>query len=690
MTEKDKLQETYNRQKNWLRWGPYLSERQWGTVRVDYSEWGTCWDYFPHEHSRSRTYRWGEDGLFGWTDRQCRLCLSLALWNGKDPILKERLFGLNGNEGNHGEDVKEFYFYEASSPTHSYSRSSYMYPQQEFPYSDLLFTNKNRSRDEREYDLKDTGVIDKGWYEISTEYVKTTENETLINYTITNNGQDAELYFIPQIWFRNTWSWGRTDHEEYFNKPKISVLNPDSLETDHESLGQFYFDSIGSQSGQWLLTENETNTQTLFGVKHKQPVKDAFHDYIIANNQQAIDQQQGTKAGYLVKLQLKAGEQKSLRFALSDRPQNYTKESFDKAVLKGRSDYQKFYQSIIPEHLNEDKKEIVSQAYAGLLWTKQFYHYVVEEWLKGDPDNPTPPASRLNGRNSDWKHLHNRDIISMPDKWEYPWYACWDSAFHMLPFATIDGEFAKSQLTLFLREWYMHPNGQIPAYEFAFEDVNPPVHAWACWRVYKLSAEKGKRDIAFLGRVFQKLLLNFTWWINRKDPDGKNIFSGGFLGLDNIGLFDRSKDIPAGGSLYQADGTAWMAFFCTNMLAMAFELAEHDKVYSDMASKFFEHYVAIVDSINSMGGTGLWDEEDGFYYDHLKIGDEVTALKIRSLVGLAPLLSVQVLENEIMDQLPEFTKRTEWFLRNRVELASNISCMHKEDNEIRRLLAVPS
>ena len=690
MTEKEKLQLTYSRQKNWLRWGPYLSERQWGTVREDYSEWGTCWDYFPHEHARSRTYRWGEDGLFGWSDRQCRLCLSLALWNGKDPILKERLFGLNGDEGNHGEDVKEFYFYETASPTHSYNKSSYIYPHAEFPYADLLKTNKQRSRQEPEYDLKDTRVLDQGWFEVSVEYVKTTENETLIQYTIQNKGKSAELTFIPQIWYRNTWDWGRTDSEEYFIKPNIKVRDEQSIEADHESLGKFYFSSVGRQEGEWILTENQTNEEKLFGRPNQTHVKDGFHDYVIEGSKQAINHLEGTKAGYLLTLNLQAEETKIFRFQLSNQKEQISIDDFDSALKEERKNCRDFYQGIIPQVLNNDQKEIIVQAYAGLLWSKQFYHYVIEEWLKGDPGLPTPPVSRLEGRNHDWKHLHNRDIISMPDKWEYPWYACWDSAFHMLPFATIDGEFAKSQLILFLREWYMHPNGQIPAYEFAFEDVNPPVHAWACWRVYKLSAPKGERDIAFLGRAFQKLLLNFTWWINRKDPDGKNIFSGGFLGLDNIGMFDRSKDIPEGGTLYQADGTAWMAFFCTNMLAMALELAEHDKVYADMASKFFEHYVSIVDSINSMGGTGLWDEEDGFYYDHLKVGNEVTALKVRSLVGLVPLLSVQVLENEVMDNLPEFSQRTEWFLRNRAGLAKNISCLHEGGEEIRRLLAVPS
>ena len=690
MTEKEKLDLTYSRKENWLRWGPYLSERQWGTVREDYSEWGTCWDYFPHDHSRSRTYRWGEDGLFGWTDRQCRLCLSLALWNGKDPVLKERLFGLNGNEGNHGEDVKEFYFYEASSPTHSYNKSSYIYPHNEFPYENLVTENKYRNRFEPEYDLKDTGVIDQGWYEISTEYIKKSHNTTIVNYTIINNGPDAELFFIPQIWFRNTWSWGRTDKEEYFVKPDISILDGDTLKANHETLGRFYFYSLNDTNSKWLFTENESNNHKLFGETNNRYAKDAFHDYLIKNDESAVDLQKGTKAGNLRKLSFKTGETKVLKFVLTNEEKKLTVSQFDKFVQKSRQAYNEFYQQIIPSYLQKDKSLIIKQAYAGLLWTKQFYHYVVEEWLQGDPVSPAPPESRLNGRNSDWKHLHNRDIISMPDKWEYPWYACWDSAFHMLPFATIDGEFAKNQLILFLREWYMHPNGQIPAYEFAFEDVNPPVHAWACWRVYKLSAPKGQRDITFLGRAFQKLLLNFTWWINRKDPDGKNIFAGGFLGLDNIGLFDRSKEIPAGGTLYQADGTAWMAFFCTNMLAMALELAEHDKVYSDMASKFFEHFVAIVDSINSMGGTGLWDEQDGFYYDQLKIREDVMPLKVRSLVGLVPLMSVQVLENETMDQLPDFTKRTEWFLRNRVELAQNISCMSERENKVRRLLAVPS
>ena len=689
MTEREKLRKAYSRESNWLRWGPYLSERQWGTVREDYSEYGTCWNYFPHDHARSRTYRWGEDGLFGWTDRQCRLCLSLGLWNGKDPILKERLFGLNGDEGNHGEDVKELYFYESATPTHSYNKSSYIYPHEEFPYEDLLRTNKQRNRIEAEYDIEDTGIFEKGYYEVSVEYVKTDVDETLVHYEITNHGEENSLHILPQLWFRNTWNWGQK-RDEYYEKPNISHTSKSKITAQHQNLGEFYFEVIGKTEGKWLFTENETNSQKLYNESNKTKTKDAFHEYFISSNKQAISELSGTKACFAAELSFKKNETKSLCFRLTNNSKSLTKKAFTDAIKNARKEASDFYSTIIPESLTKEKTNVVSQAYAGLLWSKQFYYFVVDEWLNGDPAQPTPPQTRLEGRNKEWKHLHNRDIISMPDKWEYPWYASWDSAFHMIPFSSVDGDFAKNQLLLFLREWYMHPNGQIPAYEFAFGDVNPPVHAWACWRVYKLSAAKGERDIDFLGRAFQKLLLNFTWWINRKDPNGNNIFSGGFLGMDNIGIFDRSSDIPAGGTLFQADGTAWMAFFCTNMLAIAFELAEYDKVYSDMASKFFEHYISIVDAMNDMDGSSLWDETDGFYYDHLKVHNETIPLKIRSLVGLVPLLSVQVIENEVLDKLPEFKKRTDWFLKNRPDLAENISCMEETQSGVRHLLAVPS
>ncbi|MCM8526520.1 MAG: hypothetical protein NE327_08400 [Lentisphaeraceae bacterium] len=691
MTEKEKLDKSYARENNWLRWGPYLSERQWGTVREDYSEWETCWSYFPHDHARSRAYRWGEDGLMGFTDREGRLCFSLTLWNGKDPILKERLYGLTGDEGNHGEDVKELYFYQDSSPTHSYNKTTYLYPHSEFPYGEILHENRNRPRNVPEYDLKDSGAFDNGWFSVEQEIAKGEENELLIKINITNLGPKNTIHIIPNLWFRNTWDWGRSG-EGYWSKPAIKAIDPNHVLCEHETLENFVFHKEPGLDGEWIFTENETNNEKLFNQPNASLCKDGFHEYIIAKNKDAVSSIKGTKVAFHNICEIDSNETKSVRFVLKKgktaTPVNV--QSFEKTLSAAKKDCDDFYGTCIPSHLNDEKQQIVREAYAGLLFTKQFYYFIIKHWKEGDPSQPTPPARRAEGRNSDWLHLYNRDVISMPDKWEYPWYAVWDLAFHMLPFSDLDGQFAKDQLILFLREWYMHPNGQIPAYEFAFEDVNPPVHAWGVWRVYKLSAPKGQRDIKFLARCFQKLLLNFNWWINRKDPDGKNVFAGGFLGMDNIGVFDRSKPIPGNGTLYQADGTAWMAFFCTNMLAMACELAEHDNVYSDMASKFFEHYVSIVDAMNTLGGNGLWDDEDGFYYDQLKLGDNIIPLKIRSLVGLVPLLSIQVLDDEIYDKLPGFKKRTDWFLENRQDLAQNISCMNSGDDGERHLLAVPS
>ena len=691
MTEKEKLEKNYSRANNWLRWGPYLSERQWGTVREDYSEWETCWSYFPHDHARSRAYRWGEDGLMGLTDRQGRLCFSMSFWNGKDPILKERLFGLTGDEGNHGEDVKELYFYQDSSPTHSYMKSTYIYPHNEFPYQELLDKNRHKPKNESEFDLKDSTAFDSGWYSIEQEIAKCGENDLLLKISVTNKGPKNELHIAPSVWFRNTWSWGRSG-EGYWPKPSIEVLDDHNVKCTHESLDSFIFQREKSLQGEWLFTENETNYEKLFGDESDSLAKDGFHDYIIKGKSKAVSKESGTKATFYTKVLLEKDETKSLHFRLKagNSATAFDIKEFSSLFEQAQNDCNEFYNSNIPQNLSSDKKQIMREAYAGLLWTKQFYYFVIKHWKEGDPSQPKPHERRKDGRNSDWEHLYNRDVISMPDKWEYPWYAVWDLAFHMIPFSDLDGEFAKEQLLLFLREWYMHPNGQIPAYEFAFGDVNPPVHAWGAWRVYKLSAPKGERDRTFLARCFHKLLLNFNWWINRKDPDGKNVFAGGFLGMDNVGLFDRSKPIPGNGTLYQADGTAWMAFFCTNMLAMACELAYHDKAYSDMASKFFEHYVSIVDAMNSLGGNGLWDEEDGFYYDQLKLGDEIIPLKVRSLVGLVPLLSVQVLDDEIYGQLPEFKKRTDWFLTNRKDLAENVSCMNEGENGHRHLLAVPS
>jgi len=698
--EWERLAADTQRNGNWKRWGPYLSERQWGTVREDYSRDGEVWDYFTHEHARSRVYRWGEDGLLGITDRQCRLCFGLALWNGKDAILKERLFGLTGKQGNHGEDVKECYYYLDSTPTHSYFKALYKYPQGEFPYSRLVEENQRRSRLEPELELLDTGAFDgERYFDVLAEYAKDSPDDILIRLSITNRAAaPATLHLLPSLWFRNTWSWGRQG-EAYFSKPKLRRLHASALVAEHSSLGTHHFHVEGPDGAPptFLFTDNESNAAKLWKAKNaSRYVKDAFHEYVVRGDVHAVNPaEEGTKAAALFKLPLKAHQTVVLRLRLT-REAGSSQEpfgsGFDSVFRERIGDADEFHAQRAPEGATAEEQRVLRQAYAGLLWSKQYYHYAVKEWLEGDPAQPAPPKERHEARNHDWGHLYNRDVISMPDKWEYPWYAAWDLSFHMLPFVRVDPEFAKSQLVLFLREWYMHPNGQLPAYEFNFSDVNPPVHAWACYRVYKMAAPRGKRDRHFLERVFQKLLINFTWWVNRKDPDGRHLFSGGFLGLDNIGVFDRSRPLPTGGSLMQADGTAWMAFFCSTMLAMALELAREAPAYEDIASKFFEHFVAITDAINTLGGSGLWDEEDGFFYDQLRFDKGGHPLKVRSMVGIVPLLAAEVLEDEVTEKLPGFTKRLEWFLENRPELASHITymCTPETKGHCGRLLAIPS
>ncbi len=699
--ETRRLLEDRQRQKNWKRWGPYLSERQWSTVREDYSPNGDAWGYFAHEHARRRAYRWGEDGLLGITDRECRLCFALALWNGHDPILKERLFGLTGPEGNHGEDVKECYFYLDSTPTHSYMKALYKYPQAEFPYARLVAENRRRGKMDSEFELLDTGIFDDNrYFDIFAEYAKASPNDLLIRLSAANRGPEpATLQLLPTLWFRNTWSWG-CKHEGCWPKPRLRKEAEGTVVAEHVSLGRFRLMAMPGPDGitpPLLFTENETNLERLFHVSNVSPyVKDAFHDYVVHGQEAAVNPAgMGTKAAVHYLLQIPAGGQVTVQLRLftdDETPATPFGADFQKTFAKRIDEAETFYHTRIPQSLSDDERQVARQAYAGLLWTKQFYHYVVQDWLEGDPEQPPPPESRKHGRNSDWPHLFNRDVISMPDKWEYPWYASWDLAFHMLPFARLDPQFAKEQLILFLREWYMHPSGQLPAYEFALSDVNPPVHAWACWRVYKMTGVRGKRDRLFLARVFQKLLLNFTWWVNRKDVEGKHLFSGGFLGLDNIGLFDRSKPLPRGGHLEQADGTAWMAFFCVTMLAMALELAEGDPAYEDVASKFFEHFVAIADAMNALGGIGLWDEQDGFYYDHLQADGTTMAMRLRSIVGIIPLFAVEVLRDEVIDRLPGFRKRLQWFLDNRRDLARHISYFEPQGKggQGHRLLAIPS
>jgi hypothetical protein len=700
IAEATRLDEDAQRIRNWKRWGPYLSERQWGTVREDYSEHGTAWDYFPHDHARSRAYRWGEDGLLGICDRECRMCFALALWNGRDPILKERLFGLAGPEGNHGEDVKEQYFYLDSTPTHSYMKALYKYPYAAFPYADLVAENRRRGLAAPEYELEDTGVFaDNRYFDVGVEYAKAGPNDILVRITVANRGPDAaRLDLLPTLWFRNTWSWGRTG-EGYWPKGEIRRVQDGIIETDHPSLERMrlWAEPHGGRAPEFLFTENETNCERLFMGPSATPyVKDAFHAFVVDGRRAAVNPAGfGTKAAAHYELEIPARSEVTVRLRLSsidEAPRTPFGADFQRIFDERIREADCFYAGRSPTTLGNEELRVTRQGYAGLLWSKQYYHYVVKDWLDGDPSQPPPPPARREGRNHDWPHLYNRDVISMPDKWEYPWYAAWDLAFHMIPFANVDPHFAKEQLVLLSREWYAHPNGQCPAYEWAFSDVNPPVSAWAAWRIYKMTAGRGARDRLFLSRVFQKHLINFTWWVNRKDVEGKNLFSGGFLGLDNIGVFDRSRPLPTGGHLEQADGTAWMAFYCTTMLSMAIELARDNPACEDLASKFFEHFIAIVDAMNSLGGNGLWDEQDGFYYDQLHLDHSSIPLRIRSMVGIIPLFAAENLEAEVVDRLPGFAKRMRWFIENRQDLARYISYFESpgDHGHGHRLLAIPS
>jgi hypothetical protein len=692
-----RLAEDARRERNWKRWGPYLSERQWGTVREDYSASGDAWRYFPFEQSAARAYRWGEDGLLGICDRQCRLCFALALWNGRDPLLKERLFGVPNGEAPHGEDVKEAYWYLDATPTSSYLRALYKYPQREFPYEWLRSENRRRSSREREFELWDTDAFADGrYFDVFVEYAKAAEEDILIEITIANRGPiEARLHVLPTLWFRNTWSWDGTA-----NRPFLREADG-AIHAMHPTLGSYTL-SI-EDPAPLLFTENDTNVARLFDGPNAQPfVKDAFHAYVVRRERGAVNPNRtGTKAAAHYRLEIPSLGERTLRLRL--RPANATPPpfvDFHSVFAERRKEARLFLATKCARGLPAPQRNVIRQAYAGLLWSKQFYHYDVKTWLKGDPAQPPPPAGHARKRNRDWTHLYNSDIISMPDKWEYPWYAAWDLAFHMIPMCRVDPDFAKEQLMLFLREWYLRPDGALPAYEWNFSDVNPPVHAWACWRVYKITASRGDRDTLFLERCFQKLLLNFTWWVNRKDATGKHLFGGGFLGMDNIGLFDRSKPLPGGKTLEQADGTAWMAFYCATMLAMALELARTRPAYEDIASKFFEHFVAIADAMNTVGGSGLWDEDDGFYYDRLRADDGPggdppsvpVPLRARSLVGLVPLLAVEVLEQDVIKALPGFRKRMRWFLDNRPELAEQTSYMERVtvDGRELRLLAIPS
>ena len=677
-------------QENWRRWGPYLSERQWGTVREDYSTHGNAWEYFPHDHARSRAYRWGEDGLGGISDDQQRLCLGLALWNGRDPILKERLFGLTNAEGNHGEDVKEIYYYLDATPTHSYLKMLYKYPQREFPYARLVEENRRRGKDQPEFELLDTGIFDDDrYFDVFVEYAKADAEDILVLVTVHNRGPDAApIHLLPQLWFRNTWSW-----KNGTTKPQLSAMRDGSIAGSHPELGEYRLYCEGNL--ELLFCDNETNSARLYGHNGVHGYyKDAFHEYVIRGDMAAVNpQQSGTKAAVHYHKVVPAGGTVILRLRLSREPQTNPFAEFTKVMKQRRSEADEFYAALQHTIQAEDARNVQRQAFAGMIWSKQFFYYDVPEWVRGDPSQPVPPAERKRGRNREWQHLNNADIISMPDKWEYPWYAAWDLAFHCIPLAMVDPEFAKSQLVLLTREWYMHPNGQLPAYEWAFGDVNPPVHAWATWRVFQMDRKQrgGSGDVEFLERVFHKLMLNFTWWVNRKDAQGRNIFQGGFLGLDNIGVFDRSAPLPTGGFINQADGTAWMAMYSLNLMRIALELARHNHVYEDIATKFFEHFLHIAEAMNNIGdeGIGLWDEHDEFFYDVLSLPDgRMEPLKVRSMVGLIPLFAVEVLDSEILGQLPGFAGRLEWFLNYRPDLAKLVSRWQEPGMKQRHLLSL--
>jgi hypothetical protein len=695
MTQEEiRLSESGARKKHWKRWGPYLSDRAWGTVREDYSSQGSSWEYVSHDHARSRAYRWNEDGLAGISDRKQNICFAIALWNERDPILKERLFGLTGNEGNHGEDVKECYFYLDSTPTHSYMKYLYKYPQSEFPYTRLVEENRRRGKDQGEFELLDTGVFDENrYFDVFVEYAKVDPEDMLIKISVANRGPEpANLRLLTTVWYRNTWSWGRPERRRGLREARGGPNQV--IELNNFPTGSYWLYCEGSP--ELLFTENETNTQRLFGAENRSPyVKDGINDYVVNGTQGAVNPRRtGTKAAAHYNLRLEPGGTAvvRMRLAKSEFQNSAGFDDFERIFALRRREADEFYETRIPQDLSSDAQNVMRQGFAGMLWSKQFYHYVVKEWLDGDPGYPPPPPERRNGRNHEWGHLYNADVISMPDKWEYPWYAAWDLAFHCVPLALVDPEFAKEQLILMLREWYMHPNGQLPAYEWALGDVNPPVHAWAALRVYKIEKKrKGRGDRSFLQRVFHKLLLNFTWWVNRKDAEGMNIFQGGFLGLDNIGVFDRGAPLPTGGYIEQSDGTSWMAMYTLNLLAIALELASGDTCYEDVASKFWEHFINISHAMSHRGhdGIGLWDEEDGFFYDVLRLPDgSHFPMKIRSIVGLIPLFAVETLEPEVLDKLPDFKRRLEWFIDNRPDLVGNVACMRTEGKGERRLLSI--
>jgi len=687
--ERERLERRREKAEHWSWWGPYVSERQWGTVREDYSPYGTAWEYFPHDHARSRAYRWGEDGI---CDHDQLLCFALTLWNGRDPILKERLFGLTNSQGNHGEDVKEYYFYLDNLPSHAYMKMLYRYPHDAYPYEWLVDENARRTKNDPEFELIDTGIFSGNrFFDAYVEYAKVSPEDVLVRITAINRGDvPATVHLLPTLWYRNTWSWRNGSY-----KPALRDATPNGatalkeIAAEHRTLGSFRLYVEGGCD--LLFTENETNYQRLFGVSSPGPyVKDGINDYVVGGNAAAINPQRtGTKASAHFARELGPGESFSIRLRLVKG--GLTGDpfaGFDDVVEKRRIEADDFYAGVFDAQLDDDQRAVARQALAGMLWSKQFYYYVVQEWLDGDPAMPPPPAQRRHGRNAEWVFFHAADVLSMPDTWEYPWFAAWDAGFHCVVLALVDPDYAKKQLNLLMREWYMHPNGEIPAYEWEFGDVNPPVMAWAAMRVYQIEAKRtGRQDRLFLERVFQKLLLTFTWWVNRKDSRGNNIFQGGFLGLDNIGVFDRDMTLPSGVTLDQSDGTAWMAIFSQNMLQIALELATQNPAYEDIASKFFAHFLYIAKAMNQPDG-GLWDENDGFYYDALHDGNAQIPLRVRSLVGLLPLAACGVSSPKVMPALPQFSKRVRWFVENRPDVVETITYMEQAGIGDRYLLAL--
>jgi hypothetical protein len=693
--ERERLERRREKTEHWGWWGPYVSERQWGTVREDYSPYGTAWDYFPHDHARSRAYRWGEDGIAGVSDKDQLLCFALAMWNGKDPILKERLFGLTNGQGNHGEDVKEYYFYLDNLPSHAYMKMLYRYPLEAYPYDWLVGENARRTKNDPEFELFDTGIFaGNRFFDVFVEYAKAAPEDLSIRVTAVNRAaQTAALHLLPTLWFRNTWSWSQGSDKPALRRdlPAPNLRNDLQLViAEHQKLGQWNL-YVADPACELLFTENETNYQRLYGAPNPVPfVKDGINDYVVHGNRDAVNpQQSGTKAAVRVVRELAPGESFTLGLRLVKGEAASPFSGFDDLFERRRIEADEFYADVLGAVNDDDRRSIARQALAGMLWSKQFYYYVVQEWLDGDPAMPPPPAERKRGRNADWSFFHAEDVLSMPDTWEYPWFAAWDTAFHCVVLAMLDPDYAKKQLTLMTREWYMHPNGQVPAYEWAFGDVNPPLFAWAAMRVYQIEGRRtGRYDKLFLERVFQKLLLTFTWWVNRKDAEGNNIFQGGFLGLDNIGVFDRDMTLPQGINLDQADGTAWMAIFSSNMLAIALELAKDEPAYEDIASKFFAHFLYIAKAMNDVVGDGLWDQADGFYYDALRGNGQSIPMRVRSMVGLIPLVASSVSEGQAADALPDFMKRVHWFVENRPDLVQSIAYMERAGVELRYLLAL--